>query len=478
MKSLIFFQVVCCLILCINPILAWSTRDAQIHNETQRSPTLNQIGEINCLNHTPLHQDQMLSLIHAIEKALCFNPETNIAWVQTKLYAAQRGISKSLYYPQVQSRAGYNWNQERYRMDDANASTQQLHNRQYTISVEANWLLYDFGARRAQLKEADKLFAMSMAEHNQTLQALTLKTIANYYYIIQLELKQESFQQLVKLAQDNFTIAHARYSAGIGIKADELQMKANLAKAQSDLIQINAELKISKGNLAILMGEPSFQNFQVNKDMHLPRLLDLKPIQSLLDESFVINPQLQSARYATEAAEAKVKASKTANYPTISLVNRANYTTQLNSGASPQNSDTLFTGIEVGFTLFDGFNTRSQVNAAQQQFKLRQLAETQLKLQNSVDIWKSYNELQATHESITALAELNESASQAYEVVQGRYKAGIGNILEVLNAQNIYIEARLNYSTALTQFLVTRYQLLASIGNLNIWQQRTHQVNQ
>ena len=97
------------------------------------------------------------------------------------------------------------------------------------------------------------------------------------------------------------------------------------------------------------------------------------------------------------------------------------------------------------------------------------MAEEQLKLQNNADIWKSYNELQAMHENLVALTHLNESATSAYEVVQGRYKAGVGNMLEVINAQNVYIEARLNYATAMTDFLVIRYQLLANIGNLNIW---------
>ncbi|WP_171254804.1 hypothetical protein [Acinetobacter sp. TGL-Y2] len=39
----------------------------------------------------------------------------------------------------------------------------------------------------------------------------------------------------------------------------------------------------------------------------------------------------------------------------------------------------------------------------------------------------------------------------------------------LLNAQNLLTEAKLNYSTVLTEFLVVRYQLLSNMGNLNVW---------
>ena len=42
-------------------------------------------------------------------------------------------------------------------------------------------------------------------------------------------------------------------------------------------------------------------------------------------------------------------------------------------------------------------------------------------------------------------------------------------MLEVVNAQNLLTEAKMNYSTVLTEFLVVRYQLLSNMGNLNIW---------
>jgi len=431
--------------------------------------TRSQIGIINCLSQPSLKVTQTLELMQAVEKAVCSNPDTNSAWVQTKLQAAQLGVSKASYYPQVSSSVNYDWGKDDYQVIDRSDLSYDTNTRRYGITLQANWLLYDFGTRKAQVNEAEKLLAMSLSQQNEILQEVILKTIIAYYQIIQLELKLENIQQLVVLAKENHNIAQARYQAGAGIKSDELQMSANLAKAQSDLTKLKGDLSVARGNLAVLMGEPAYQDFKINNNLRIPTLLDLKSIQALIDESVQIHPKFKAARYAIEAAQAKVKSTQMAQYPSVSLMSNFNNSKQLGESPFANNSQRIQAGVQISFPIFDGFNNKYQVKAAQENLKLKQLAEEQLKLQNNAEIWKSYNELQAMHENLTALINLNESATKAYEVVQGRYKAGVGNMLEVVNAQNVYIEARLNYSNALTEFLVIRYQLLANIGKLNIW---------
>ena len=437
--------------------------------ETQRTAMRQKIGTINCLSQFSLNLGQILVLLQAVEKAVCFNPDTNGAWVQTKVNAAQLGQAKSSYYPQITSNANFDWGKDDYQVKDRQDLSYDTNTRRYGLTIQANWLLYDFGARKAQVDEAEKLLAMSLAQNNQILQDVILKTVVAYYQIMQYELKSENLQHLVSLAQENFKIAHARYQAGVGIKSDELQMSANLAKAQSDLTKLKGELKVAKGNLATIMGEPAYQDFKIDNTLKVPALLNLKSIHRLIEQSSQINPKFKAARFAVEAAQAKVKSVQFSQYPAVTLISNFNDAKQLGESPFANDSQRIQAGVQISLPLFDGFNHQYQVKAAQENLKLRQLAEEQLKLQNNADIWKSYNELLAMHENLVALTHLNESATSAYEVVQGRYKAGVGNMLEVINAQNVYIEARLNYATAMTDFLVIRYQLLANIGNLNIW---------
>ena len=428
-----------------------------------------QVGDIQCLSQSQLNPNDQLSLIHAVERAVCRFPETKSAWVQTRIQAAQLKISKSSYYPQLSTSVNYDWGRDDYQVDGRPDMSYDTDTRRYGLAVQANWLLYDFGARHYQVEEAQKLLAMSLAQQDVVLQSVIIKTISAYYQITQVELKLDNLKQLVTLAEQNHQIANARYKAGAGIKSDVLQMSANLAKAKSDQTKLMGELKIAKGRLASLMGEPAYQNFQINNQLKIPKALNLKSIEDLVKQAEKLHPRFKAAQLGIDAAQDKVKATQRAKYPSLTFNSSYNQSKQL--GESPFGNETqrLQAGVQVSIPLFDGFNRKHQVVVAQENLKLKQLEEEQLKLEINAEIWKSYNELHAIHDNIQALQLLNESATQAYAVAQGRYRAGVGNMLEVVNAQNLLTEAKMNYSTVLTEFLVVRYQLLSNMGNLNIW---------
>ena len=76
-----------------------------------------QVGDIQCLSQSQLNPNDQLSLIHAVERAVCRFPETKSAWVQTRIQAAQLKISKSSYYPQLSTSVNYDWGRDDYQVD-------------------------------------------------------------------------------------------------------------------------------------------------------------------------------------------------------------------------------------------------------------------------------------------------------------------------------------------------------------------------
>lgn len=434
----------------------------------------NQSGleSIECLSQASLNREIVLDLMSAIEKAVCYHPEARSAWIQTKIQAAQLGISKSSYYPQLNTTLNHDWGKDDYQVNNRQDLSYDTNTRRYGITIQANWLLYDFGVRKHRVGESQKLLAMSLAQRDVVLQGIILKTITAYYQVIQVELKRENLEQLTVLAEKNYHIAHARYQAGAGIKYDELQMQANLAKAKADQTKLNGELKISQGNLAALIGEPAYHNFKINSRVKIPSILNLKMIQNLIAESEQINPKFKAAQFGIEAAEQKVKSTQKLGYPTLSLISNYNNSEQTGETPFANNTQRIQAGVQLSLPVFDGFNQRNQLLLAHENLKLKQSEQALLKQEVSTEIWKSYIELQALHDNIQALSILNQSAAGAYQVAQGRYKAGVGNLLEVLNAQNLLIEAKMDYASSVINFLIVRYQLLANIGNLNLWPEK------
>ena len=63
---------------------------------------------------------------------------------------------------------------------------------------------------------------------------------------------------------------------------------------------------------------------------------------------------------------------------------------------------------------------------------------------------------------------LQKSATQSYQVALGRYKAGVGSMLELLSAQNALVDAKQRKTSALSSWKIARIQLLASLGQLGL----------
>ncbi len=66
----------------------------------------------------------------------------------------------------------------------------------------------------------------------------------------------------------------------------------------------------------------------------------------------------------------------------------------------------------------------------------------QVRLQVALDVWTAYQNLTTATQSLRTTADLLDSAEQSARVALGRYKAGVGSILDVLNAQSALASAR------------------------------------
>ncbi|GAC1321582.1 MAG: hypothetical protein NVSMB28_13410 [Collimonas sp.] len=85
-----------------------------------------------------------------------------------------------------------------------------------------------------------------------------------------------------------------------------------------------------------------------------------------------------------------------------------------------------------------------------------------------LEVWKSDQALRTETENLNTTSILLRSARQSFDVAQGRYKAGVGNILELLKAQSDLAAAQQQRIFALTSWQTARLRLAASLGQLQM----------
>ena len=81
-----------------------------------------------------------------------------------------------------------------------------------------------------------------------------------------------------------------------------------------------------------------------------------------------------------------------------------------------------------------------------------------------LNVKKNYLDLQTAKESIIIAKLALDQAKEQYRQVTGRYKAGVGDAIELKDGENTYLNARLDFYNAMLNYNVTAASLEKEVG--------------
>ena len=397
--------------------------------------------------------DKPLSLVDVTEAALCHNPQTKEVYASAKAQAAQVGIARSLFFPSVTDTVSTSENKTR----STNYSN-------VTNKIVASYLLYDFGSRDATLENANQLLKAASATQNATVQNVLLSAVNAFYQVHASKAILNASIETEHLYQESFKSAEAKYIAGVATPADKLQAQTSFANATLTKIKNEGTLKIAYGNLANIMGVPASLRLEI-ADAKLDTIPDMidQDIEALIEQARSQRPDLIASEAQLKASLAKIEAAKADSKPTVSM--SLSNTHSDDSNAAFTNNSAI--GLNVSIPLFGGYKPTYLIRSAEATAELNASQRDQLKLQVSLDVWTAYQNLKTANESISASNVLVSSAEESSRVALGRYKEGVGNIIDTLNAQSALANAKQQKIQSVLNWNIARTTLAQSIGVLD-----------
>ncbi|OQW69459.1 MAG: transporter [Proteobacteria bacterium ST_bin12] len=399
-----------------------------------------------------------ITLAEVADASLCNNPQTSEIWASARVQAAQLGVAKSAYLPLLTANVSSGSS-----VSNPESSSRSNPNFNLSGSLAASYLLYDFGNRNANLENARQLLLSASASQSSTVQTVLLSATVAYYQVQANIAALEAARQAEHASEESFKAADARYKAGVSTPADKLQ--AQTAFAQLTLTRITSEgnLQIAYGNLVNVMGLPANQKVTLSTAAGNAPSTILEDVNTLIEQAGTRRPDLMASEAQLKAAQASIDASKAATKPTISI----STTNNLQDGSQLSSSNNSTLGVTLSIPLFGGYAPTYRIRAAEATADLRAAQRNRLKLQISLDVWSAYQSLRTALESVTATEVLVSSAEQSYRVALGRYKAGVGNIIDTLNAQSALASARQQKIQATLNANITRATLAQAMGALD-----------
>jgi TolC family type I secretion outer membrane protein len=450
------------------PVLSLSKRPAL---SLSKEPALQSDGMAGdpCAKTMP---GNTLNLADVVNLALCNNPQTREAWANARVQAAQVGVSRASYLPDSSLTAS----SERSWVDTTSAVNQ------HSIGLSLSYLLYDFGARDANLENARQLLNAASATQDSTVQTVFLSAVQAFYQTQAALAALDAANESERAAKESFAAAEARYTAGSATPADKLQAQTAYSQATLNRITADGNLKNTKGTLANILGWDANRNVPLEATERLHTSLSPqdkgsdsshtesealkifeRDVAALIEEARQRRPDLSAAAAQVKAAEANADAARVADKPSISLAASANQNSV--AGNSSRGSSV---GITLSVPIFSGYEPTYRIRAAEAQVEAKNAQLERLRLQVALDVWTAYQNLTTATQSLRSTADLLNSAEQSERVALGRYKAGVGNMLDVLNAQSALASARQQRIQSTFNWNISRATLAQAMGSLDI----------
>lgn len=260
---------------------------------------------------------------------------------------------------------------------------------------------------------------------------------------------------------------------GTAIPLDRLQAKTVHTQRQIERIRAEGEAARLRGELAALMGDVSQTAWTLQDDeAAFSQTLDLgRAVEALIEAARTRRPELRAAEATLAAREAGVRSAESEGKPRLSAFFDAR---RQDSGTLAATSSNL--GVNLTIPLFTGYRSTYQIAAAQTQAELAAAERDRVGNQVALEVWRTFYRLRSETEADSRSADLVESAAAAERVALGRYRAGLGILLDVLSAQANLAQARQGQLQTRLGLRVARAELAQAMGELSWdWMERVQQ---
>ena len=402
-----------------------------------------------------------------LENAYKNNPTLNAERENYKAIKENINISRSEFLPSISISGSQNSQQNSNRTNQAGGTLPNSSNNSEVQSVLIDQKIFQ-GFQALNLVKKSKLESEQAAlKLKNTEQQILLKS-ANAYYDLIYKTKNTQFNLAnVSLFERQVETDSSRLQKGEITLTDLAQSESSLAGANAKFIAAETELFTAKSNFERIIRLPA--PVKLNKD-NLIKNVNLNfptSLNTALSFSEKNNPKLLLAKLDYEISEKNVSIEKSKFSPSASVNYTQSQSRDFSSSIDRIDQESIKATVTV--PIFKGGKNYSSLKKVK--FKKKQKS---LLLQDTVnevktDTANSWSAYQSSQSVLRATQAQVKAAEIANEGITLEYDSGnTRTTLEVIQSRSLLLEARISNAIAERNFSISKFELLAIIGELTL----------
>ena len=397
-----------------------------------------------------------------IDEALEGSP--TIAQAQARIAKASSYIetSKSALYPKAN--ASYSWTRELY---SANALFPPPYGGTWfsenNVLASASWDLDLWGKNRQRLAQAVSAQRAAQADMQQARVTLAASVARTYNQLAQLYALRDIAAREIDNRKTIGTITNGRVVAGLDTNVERQTANGNIATSQANLTQIDGQIQNVRYQLGALLGKGPDRGLQIAQPVLNP-VADMALPGNLPADLVARRPDIVAARWQVEAAMHDVKEAKAEFYPDVNLAAGIGFDAFgwgrfLNFASRQMNI-----GPAIHLPIFDAGALRAQLKGRYADFDLDVANYNQTLINALQEVATQVSSIRSADKQLVDAQLALDASTKAYQLAVIRYKAGLSEQLQVLNADQNRLAAEQTVSNLKMQRRDQQMALITALG--------------
>lgn len=268
-------------------------------------------------------------------------------------------------------------------------------------------------------------------------------------------------QSNVRVLEQTLKQTRDRFNVGEVTRTDVAQSEAQLAAGRTQLLTAESNLTTTRANFRRIIGsEPVNLAPGSPVDRFLPGTL-----AASINLSLVENPNVTAAMYGIDVSFLQVKVNEGALFPTVTL--QGSVQQSYESTTTVYRSFGASAVAQLTVPVYQGGAEYALIRQSKETLGQQRLNLEQVRDQTRATVAQAWGQLVAGKAQVSS-AQAQVTASEiALNGVREEARVGQRTTLDVLNAQQALVNARVNLVTAQHDRVVASYNVLNAIGRLS-----------
>jgi outer membrane protein TolC len=411
---------------------------------------------------------RIVTLDQALALAAAHSPVLKAARHDVQAAEAQRAIAASAFLPKIEISESFTntnnpsqafatlLNQGRFTSAGFDITTLNRPGavENYRSAVNVVQPLFNGGKERLGAHIASLEQAVSQEHYEGARQRVTFAVTRAYHDLVMAKAVRSVALETVQIAEADLKQIQSRFSSGAAVKSDLLQAQVRLASVREEAIRAEQAVRIAQTALRHAIGLD--EDVDASDELS-PVAAPIVDLESALAGAMESRPDYRALAVEVQRMEAETQLAKSAYLPHVNVQGSFEHNSTAPLGPNGQSNYSVF-GV-VSLNLFNGLGDLARVRKLRAQLdKARELLEVKRR-EIEVEVAEAYYSVSAARERVAVSESAVVQAEEHLRIVRNRYVTGLSPVLDLLTAELVLNQAKLNRLRALYDERISRARL-------------------